>query len=289
MVKASRTPHIRHVQGSGNGAAVEFVVKSMRCSLRDILKERRKAKRVSQLELSLRLGVSQRHISFVESGRSNPSRALLLHWLQELEAPLTSRNNALLAAGYAPEFQHTPLESMSQASEALAHLLKGHEPLPAFVMDDLWNIRLFNKGARWLSHALSPWLSDLSEPLENPNMLDLLLHPDGALEKVTNLAEVGPVLLAQLRSEVGLRPELQPRVAAMERYLQEKLPGRALSAQRHPILTTRFKIPQGEVAFFSMFTTFGTPHDITLASLRVEHLFAADPETLELVTELVGS
>ena len=245
--------------------------------------------RVSQLELSLRLGVSQRHISFVESGRSNPSRALLLDWLQELEAPLTSRNNALLAAGYAPEFQHTPLESMSQASEALAHLLKGHEPLPAFVMDDLWNIRLFNKGARWLSHALSPLLSDLSEPLENPNMLDLLLHPDGALEKVTNLAEVGPVLLAQLRSEVGLRPELQPRVAAMERYLQEKLPGRALSAQRHPILTTRFKIPQGEVAFFSMFTTFGTPHDITLASLRVEHLFAADPETLELVTELVGS
>ncbi|MFD2453983.1 MmyB family transcriptional regulator [Ideonella paludis] len=113
------------------------------------------------------------------------------------------------------------------------------------------------------------------------NMLDLLAHPQGLFTCISNLPEVAPHLMAQWRAELALQPTLAPRIAAVEAALHARIgPGhKPAAAPRSPVLTTRFASPRGELAFFSMFTTFGTPQDIHLASLRVEHLFAANEAT----------
>ena len=263
------------------------------------LQQARKARRLSQLELSLRVGVSQRHVSFVESGRAKPSRTLLMSWLQELEAPLAVRNAAMLQAGYAPAFSAAALTDplLAQANDALVHLLQAHDPMPAFVMDALWNVLHFNKGGKWLAGLLMPWAADALAAVGTTtthttiNMLDLLAHPQGFTKHITNLNEVGPALLAHLRDDASVQPALAPKVEAFAALLGDRLGAQNLHSgwpyQTAPVLTTRFDTPHGELAFFSMFSTFGTPQDITLASLRVEHLFAADAVTRAVVAQHV--
>ena len=257
---------------------------SVNSSLPVTLKQARQVRRLSQLELSMRVGVSQRHLSFVESGRAQPSRQLLITWLHELDAPLALRNAAMLQAGYAPVYSAAPLTDpcMAQANLALAALLKSHDPLPAFVLDAHWNLLRLNQGAQWLAATLMPWTADLAEGTAL-NMLDLLVHPQGFAGQILNLSEVGAALLSHLRDTASLLPAITPKVDAFARFLNERIGVQATqTATRRftsPLLTTRFASPHGELSFFSMFTTFGTPQDITLASLRVEHLFAADEAT----------
>jgi transcriptional regulator with XRE-family HTH domain len=262
-------------------------------TLTDTLREARKARRISQLELSMRVGVSQRHISFVESGRANPSRELLMAWLQELEAPLPVCNAAMLQAGYAPAYSAAPLSdpALAQANEAMARLLQVHDPMPAFLIDAHWQLLRLNQGARWLAATLAPWLADL--PADTPlNMLDLLAHPQGLTRHMVNLREVGPTLLAHLRREASVHPALAPKVEALAQTLRTRLGPASLQAgwglPTAPVLTTRFATAHGELAFFSMLTTFGTPQDITLASLRVEHMFAADDATRAVIEAQVA-
>ena len=257
------------------------------------LRQARKARRLSQLELSLRMGVSQRHVSFVESGRAKPSRALLMSWLQELDAPLVVRNAAMLQAGYAPAYSADPLggPSLAQANEALVQLLRAHDPMPAMVLDAQWNLLHSNLGGKWLAATLLPWAADL--PHGTPiNMLDLLAHPEGFTRHMVNLNEVGPALLAHLRDDASVLPGLTPKVDAFAALLRTRLgePGSRTVWPRPtaPVLTTRFATQYGELAFFSMFTTFGTPQDITLASLRVEHMFAADAATQAVLAAQVA-
>jgi transcriptional regulator with XRE-family HTH domain len=246
----------------------------------------RKSRRISQLELSLRIGISQRHVSFVESGRSQPSRELLLAWLQELQAPLALRNVALLQAGFAPVYQGGEWDSavLAPVREALSHLLQAHEPQPAMVIDAAWNVLQMNRGAQWLSRTLMPWMAQVlaENPNQSVNLLDAMLHTDGMMKHVTNLEEVAPALLAHLRDDASVALELTKRVDLLAEQLQQRLGKKALAIwprQMAPVLTTRFATVYGELAFFSIFSTFGTPQDITLASLRVEHLFAADAHT----------
>lgn len=249
------------------------------------LQQARKARRLSQLELSLRLGVSQRHVSFVESSRAKPSRDLLLAWLEQLDAPLALRNAAMLQAGYAPAYGAAPLNdpSLKAAHEAVLQLLRSHDPLPALVIDADWNLLHINQGAKWLATVLMPWTADLVHGSTGLNLLDIMLHPEGFCRPMTNLAEVGPALLSHLRTEAASRAQLMPRVEAFAALLRTRLGQAALHSKEVaatvPVLTTRYATKHGELAFFSMFTTFGTPQDITLASLRVEHLFPADEAT----------
>jgi transcriptional regulator with XRE-family HTH domain len=265
-------------------------------TLTTTLRQARRASRLSQLELSLRMGVSQRHVSYVESGRAKPSRELLRAWLQELNAPLVVRNEAMLQAGFAPVYGDAPLgdPALAQQDEALTHLLTAHDPMPAFVMDAQWTVWRTNRGGKWLAAALSGGIGvsggvGVAErgdtgPL---NMLDALCHPEGFTRHLKNLAEVGPVLLARLRAELAAQPALQPKVDAFAALLRGRLGNEAdqpvLGPRMAPVLLSRFATPSGELAFFNMFTTFGTPQDITLASLRVEHLFAADEATREVL------
>lgn len=258
-------------------------------SLQEILQTARKSKRLSQLELTLRMGVSQRHVSFVESGRSQPSRELLLSWLHELQAPLALRNVALQQAGFAPVYCGSELADavLAPVRDALGRLLQAHDPMPAMVMDAAWNVLQMNRGAQWLAVTLMPWMADL--PSGHPvNMIDAMLHPQGMTRHITNLEEVAPALLAHLRDDASVVPEILPRVEQLAQHLQQRLGKRVLAPwprQMAPVLTTRFATRHGELAFFSMFSTFGTPQDITLASLRVEHVFPADDATRAVLTE----
>jgi len=236
----------------------------------------------------MRIGVSQRHVSFVESGRAKPSRELLTTWLQELDTPLAVRNAAMLQAGYAPAYSEVPLgdPELAPAKEALIQLLQTHDPMPALVMDAQWNLLHLNKGGRWLAATLMPWLGDPSESA-SVNLLDLLIHPEGLTRHLVNLREVCPAWLARLRSEAMAQPQLQPKAEALAAMLRTRLGAQKLPipgpCPSVPVLTSRFATRHGELAFFSMFTTFGTPQDITLASLRVEHMFAADEATRAVI------
>lgn len=256
-------------------------------SLRDTLQTARKSKRISQLELALRMGVSQRHVSFVESGRAQPSRELLLSWLHELQAPLALRNVALQQAGFAPVYRGSELSDavLAPVREALSRLLAAQDPMPAMVMDAAWNVLQMNRGAQWMALTLMPWIAHL--PQDQPiNMLDAMLHPEGMTRHLTNLEEVAPAMLAHLRDDANVAPELVTRVELLAAQIQKRLGKRSLTPwprKMAPVLTTRFSTAHGELAFFSMFSTFGTPQDITLASLRVEHLFAADDATRAVI------
>ncbi len=248
--------------------------------LPDHLRQARRTARLSQLELALRLGVSQRHVSFVEGGRAKPSRELLANWLQALDVPLLHRNQAMLSAGFAPMYGQRNLHdpALTSAQLALQQLLATHDPMPAFVMDAQWNVLQLNRGARWLAATLMPDAAALSAPATF-NLLDALLAPNGIATAMTNFAEAGAALLARLRAEANAEPALRPRVAALARLLQQLSARPLITASYPPLLTSSYQTAFGTLSFFSMFTTFGTPHDIHLASLRVEHLFAADAHT----------
>ena len=258
------------------------------CDLTDNLRLARKARRLSQLELSLRLGVSQRHVSFVESGRARPSRDLLVAWLKELEPPMVVFNQVMADAGFAPVYTAKTFSdpAMQQADHAIEAILRAHDPMPGFVIDEDWNLLRLNRGARWLAVTLMPWVADMMDSTPS-NLLDLLAHPEGFTKNMVNLDEVGPAALVHLRHEAAARPGLAPKVQAFEDLLKKHCGAKNLptnwSRPTAPVLTTRYATQMGEIAFFSMFTTFGTPHDITLASLRVEHMFAADEATHALL------
>jgi hypothetical protein len=161
--------------------------------------------------------------------------------------------------------------------------------MPALVMDAQWNLLQMNRGCQWLTATLMPWAANL--PADMPiNMLDVLAHPEGLTKHMTNLAEVGPALLGHVRDDASMQPAIADKVNAFAELLRSRLGTQSLHANarpKAPVLTTRFATEYGELAFFSMFTTFGTPQDITLASLRVEHMFAADDATRAVLSAQV--
>ena len=265
-------------------------------TLREILQHARKLKNLSQLELSMRIGVSQRHISFIESARARPSRGLLLDWLMTLGVPPKTRDRALLLAGFAPGSSEARADqqpdALGPARGALRQLLMAHEPLPAYVIDAHWNLVDLNQGGRWLASLLMPEIADAVEP-NNINMLELMMAPEGILTKLKNLPEVGAALLAHVRDDANAVPALQPRAAALAEFLLSRNVKEVSSTpwfQRSaPSLVSRFATPLGELAFLSVFTTFGTPQDIDSESLRVEYMFPANPETQRFLRQLAGS
>lgn len=239
------------------------------------VKRLRSARRISQLELSMRVGVSQRHLSCIETGRARASREMLLAVLDALEAPLPERNDTLLAAGYAPAFPRHPLASIELAPmrEALAHLLEAHEPAPALVIDEAWNILLANGGLRRLLRLLGadPALLD-----GEVNLLRLTLPPQGLRAALINGDEVCADVWHRASREAVHVPALRALLDELRPLVGPLAPPPEAAT---PMLYTRLQSQRGPLAFFSTFTTFGAPLDVTVASLRVEHLFPADAAT----------
>jgi transcriptional regulator with XRE-family HTH domain len=250
-----------------------------------LLRDWRARRRLSQMELALDADVSARHLSFVETGRSKPSRELLLQLAEHLDVPLRERNALLLAAGYAPAYAERPLgdEAMAPVREALEHLLKGHEPFPAVAVDRQWELVSANAPAlALLSDGVAP------ELLEPPaNTLRISLHPDGLAPRIVNLAEysshllhlvareataTGDAALVSLHDELkgypGVDPRPRPHDPADSLFIPLRLRGAGGS----------------ELSFFSTIARFGTALDVTVAELAIESFFPADEATAALVT-----
>jgi transcriptional regulator with XRE-family HTH domain len=245
----------------------------------DLLRHWRQEARRSQLDLASASGVSTRHLSFVETGRAQPSRALLLHLAEHLEMPLRERNALFLAAGYAPAYAESDLgaEHLRSARDALAHLLEGHEPYPALVLDRWGDVLMTNGATAPLLDGVDPAL------LATPNAYRIGLHPDGLLRRVRNpapwIAHLGQRLTRAVRWSGD--PRLVALLTEIRSYpgVAEVLDARPDPGAHDLLLTVTLAAPTGELRLHTAVTTFGAPHDVTLSELAVESFFPADART----------
>jgi transcriptional regulator with XRE-family HTH domain len=254
-----------------------------------LLKEWRQRRHLSQLELASQAGVSSRHLSFVETGRSRPSRELVLHLAEHLDVPLRERNALLLAAGYAPEYQERRIDSpdMQAARDALDALLRSHEPYPAIVADRLWNLVSSNAAAWVFVEGVAP---ELVEP--PMNVLRLTMHPEGLAPRIQNFTELTAHLLTRLKRQVHLTGD---QAAAdlydeLSRYpnVATDLVATEIEGPSAVVTPVRFRARDRDLSLFSTIATFGTAIDITLAEIVIESFFPADEQTAAALREWGG-
>src|SRR6478735_12653738 len=247
-----------------------------------LLRDWRVRRRRSQLDLALAVGVSARHLSFVETGRSKPSPELVLTLADHLDVPLRERNTLLLAAGYAPRFPETPLHdpAMDQVRASLTRLLEAHDPYPGVVIDAHWDVVLANQAAGLLTALLPPTLA--GPPV---NVFRACLHPDGLARITRNLDPWAAYLLGQLHRMVTASAD--PVLAELEQEIRaypnlaSVVAGGGADGADDPALLVPVELVVGDqvLALFTTLTSFGTPRDITLAELAVELFYPADDAT----------
>jgi len=242
----------------------------------DLLRDWRQRRRRSQLDLAHDVGVSPRHLSFVETGRSRPSPEMVLAVARHLEVPLREQNALLLAAGYAPRYRETPIddESMTRVRESLQRMLDAHDPYPGVVIDRQWDVVLANRSAWRLTEGVSPAL--LGPPL---NVFRICLHRDGLAARTRNFPEWAGYLLHQIDRTVRLTGD--QRLAGIQREVRaypnvEALPDRPPVDEPPLLVPVVLDMDGTDVALFTTLTTFGTPRDVTLDELAVELFFPAD-------------
>jgi transcriptional regulator with XRE-family HTH domain len=249
-------------------------------SFGDLLREWRQRRRVSQLELALDADVSSRHLSFVETGRSQPSREMVLRLAEQLEVPLRERNRLLVAAGYAPVFPERALSdpALQAARKAIDLVLAGHEPYPALAVDRHWTLIAANAA---VTRLLAGIPADMMKP--PVNVLRLSLHPNGLAPRIANLPEWRAHILARLRHQIDISadPILAELLTELSGY---KAPARltpVTDGHAGVVVPFRLRTDAGVLSFISTTTVFGTPVDITLAELALEAFFPADAATAE--------
>lgn len=251
-----------------------------------LVREWRERRRVTQLDLALKAEISARHLSFVETGRAQPSREMVLHLAEHLEIPLRERNALLLAAGYAPAFHERPLgdPALAQAREAIERLLAAHEPYPAIAIDRHWNVVASNQA------AASPMSSAAPALLQPPvNLLRLSLHPEGLAPRILNLAEWRAHLLARLDHQIDLTGD-PVLIALMQELRAYPAPDGAeppiVRDAPQVVVPLRFASHAGTLNLMGTTMVFGTPLDITLSELALETLFPADAESAALLRRM---
>ena len=247
----------------------------------NLLRSLRQRARLSQLELALQTDTSQRHLSCVETGRARPSPSLLHTLLGALDTPLEERNALFLAAGYAPPHAALPLTdpSLEMVREAIMHVLKANNPAPAIVIDSQWQVLAANDSTALLFELLGLPNDAAAGGL---NLLATLLEPGGLGDYLLNAEQIRHAAWLRASREALGNPALTLLLASLPR--PEGLPADSLHSQIPPVLLTRLASSAGELSFLSTFTTFGMPLDITVASLRIEHLIPADPQTWQAMT-----
>ena len=258
----------------------------------DHLRDWRKRRRLSQLELALEAEISQKHLSFVESGRAVPSRDMVLHLAERLDVPLRARNVLLLAAGYAPIFAQRPLDHPALAAMrgAVDLVLAGHLPYPALAVDRHWTLIASNS-------AVAPLLAGIAERglLQAPiNVLRLSLHPRGLASQIVNLAQWRTHLLERLRHQIESTAD--PILGELMRELAA-YPAPDTASQPAPgddtdyagiVVPLKLATPRGVLSFFSTTTVFGTPLDVTLQELALESFFPANEATADALRRLAS-
>jgi transcriptional regulator with XRE-family HTH domain len=253
-----------------------------------LLREWRRRRRLSQFELALQAGVSSRHLSFVENGRSRPSPELVLRLAEKLDVPLRDRNDLLLAGGYAPAFAQRELDApeMGPVRDAIDQVLRGQEPHPALVVDRHWGLVAANR-------ALAILVDGVAEHLLEPpvNVLRLSLHPEGLAPRILNLRQWRAHLLERLAREslASGDPALTVLHTELANYADGE-DGPTLDPAFGDIaVPLRLRHQETELAFISTKTTFGTAVDITAAELSIESFFPADEPTAHAMRSLLGA
>jgi transcriptional regulator with XRE-family HTH domain len=256
--------------------------------LGDYLREWRQRRRLSQMDLALEAEISTRHLSFLETGRSQPSREMVLLLAEKLDMPLRERNIMLVAAGFAPVYSQRSLDDPALGSmrQAVDLVLKGHDPYPALAVDRHWSLVSANE-------ALVSLIGDVDPALMKPpvNVLRLSIHPAGLARRIVNFTEWRNHLVHRLQRQVdatgdavlaGLIGELRsyptPDAAARAPRTDHDYAGIVVPLQ----LTTG----EGVLTLFSTITIFGTPVDVTLSELAIEAFFPADPESTRMLQQL---
>lgn len=249
----------------------------------ELLKQWRERRRVSQLELSIQAEVSTRHLSFVETGRSVPSRDMVLQLTEHLEVPLRERNRLLLAAGYAPVYSEASLDDpqMAPIRTAVRQLLTSHEPYPAVVVDRMWNLIDANSSISLLTDLVDPAL--LAPPA---NVIRASLHPSGLAPHIANIGEWRGHLLQRMRRIVEITGDAE--IAELYQEVRDypcdqPVPQVELPGPGEIIVPLRLRHGDLELRFFCTIATFGTPLDVTLSELAIESFFPADPQTADFV------
>jgi len=245
------------------------------------LRRWRDSRRWSQLELALRAGTTQRHLSFLEQGRSRPGRPLVIRLAESMELSLRERNALLLAAGYAPVFAESDLDAPELAAvrAALDRILDGHMPYPAVVVRPYGELVAANAAQAVLLEGADPAL------LEPPvNVLRLALHPDGMGSRVVNLAEWGRHIVDSLRSHArrSPAPALDDLIAELEDYIPPVAPGPDHVGFAVPL---RLRTSRGELRLITTLTSFATAVDVTLSELRLEAFLPADENTAAILRD----
>jgi len=260
-------------------------------SIGDHLRDWRQRRRLSQLDLALEAEISTKHLSFLETGRAQPSRDMVLRLAEELDVPLRERNVLLVSAGYAPVFSQRSLDdpALQAARKAVDLVLKGHEPYPAIAVDRHWHLVAHNT-------AVPPLLASIAPKLMQPpvNVLRLSLHPEGLAPRIENLGEWRAHLLARLRQQIDATAD-----AELSKLFDELAAYPAPGGARAPranathdyggvVVPLRLVMDAGTLSLFSTITIFGTPVDVTLSELAIESFFPADPETAGMLRRLAG-
>ncbi len=244
------------------------------------LRARRTRRRMSQLELAVRAGTTQRHVSFMESGRSAPGRAMVVRLAESLELPLRERNELLLTAGFAPAYPQTSLDDtrLAPVMTALTHILKGHMPFPAIVVDRYGDIVAHNAAFPVLIEGVAPELLD--EPM---NAYRIALHPKGMAPRIGNFPAWARHVTERLHQESARNPD--PRLAELATELDHYVPAIDL-----PDDHLGFAVPLelDDLRLTTTVTTFATAVDITIAELKLEAFLPADAKTAEALRSVAG-
>lgn len=238
----------------------------------------RRQARMSQLELALVTGISQRHLSCIETGRAKPGPGTLHNLLMALEVPLEQCNSLFLASGYAPRYETTPLSSpaMEAVREAISHVLHANNPAPAIVLGSHWQVLDANASTA----ALFSLVGLPADAARDLNLLTTLLQPGGLGDYLINPEEIRTLAWQRATREALSNPVL----ASLMQTLSAPDTLAALPRELPPLVLTRIACAHGELNFMSTFTTFGMPLDITVTSMRIEHLIPADAQTWQIMT-----
>jgi len=253
-----------------------------------LLRDWRRRRRFSQLDLAAEAEVSTRHLSFVESGRASPSRELLLRLARPLNMPPRETNRLFLAAGYAPLHPERPLDApdMAAAKLAVEQVLKAHEPYPALAVDRHWNLVSANAALPPILAGVAPHL--LAPPL---NVLRVSLHPEGLAPRIVNLAEWRHHILTRLYAEWETSGDTALAALHAELKALPFAPGRKPHGQVNAVavpLVLRDKVSEAPMSFLSTTTVFGTATDVTLAELTLECFYPADDATRRMLLHQDG-
>ncbi|HRJ70060.1 MAG TPA: helix-turn-helix transcriptional regulator [Beijerinckiaceae bacterium] len=247
-----------------------------------MLREWRGIRRLSQMELALRSGISSRHLSYVETGKSTPGRAVVLELAEQLDMPLRVRNQTLLMAGHAPCFPDQTLDDPSRKPfrEMIERVLKGHEPYPALAVDRHWNLVAANAALRPLLELCAPFL--LQPPV---NVLRLALHPEGLARAIVNLGEWHALITTRLRHQLRQAPD--PTLMALLRELSAfPAPPAPTPPQTDTVdlaVPITLRTPEGLLNLIGISMVFGSPWDVTVSEIAIEAFLPADESTAQLL------